>query len=128
MIKPKEIIQTFEKLNLDKEKPSIFKLLLSMDTQENNTEGLNFEQFMSFTISYYSDRYTREGIHHIFELFDEEGMSCITRDSMRKFAMQIGVFLNKDELDDIFEKASKDGKVISYEDFEFFMKKDEIKY
>lgn len=41
--------------------------------------------------------------------------------------MQLGLFLNKDELDEIFDKASTDKKVITYEDFEFFMKKDEIK-
>ena len=106
----------------------MYTLIESMSTSENNLEGLNFEQFMSLTITYYSDRYTREGIKHIFELFDEDGLGCITRDSMRKFALQLGIFLNKDDMDEIFEKASGDGKVISYEDFEFFMRKDEVKH
>ncbi len=46
---------------------------------------------------------------------------------MRKMANQLGIFINRDDLDSMFEKASSDGKVISYDDFEFFMKKDEIK-
>jgi centrin-1 len=128
-IKPKDMIKTFERLGLHKEKPSIYKLILSMNTVDNNLEGLNFDQFMNLTIQYYSDRYTREGIKHIFELFDEEGLGYITRDTLRKVIFQLGMALNKDELDEIFDKASTDSerKVITYDDFEFFMKKDEIK-
>lgn len=44
---------------------------------------------------------------------------------MRKMSTSLGIFLTKDEIDEIFEKASTDGKFISYEDFEFFMRKDE---
>ena len=33
---------------------------------------------------YFSDRYSREGIMHIFSLFDEENLGCITMDSFRK--------------------------------------------
>jgi hypothetical protein len=40
-------------------------------------------------------------------------------------ANTLGIFLTKDDLDEMFEKASTDGKVIGYEDFEFFMRKDE---
>jgi hypothetical protein len=46
---------------------------------------------------------------------------------MRKMATQLGLFLNKDDLDLMFLKASTDGKVITYDDFEFFMKKDDVK-
>lgn len=82
---------------------------------------------MQLAITYYSDRYTRDGIKRIFQLFDEDNNGVITRDSFRKVANSIDVFLNKEELDEIFEKASTDGRVISYDDFEFFMRKDEIK-
>ena len=74
-------------------------------------------------LSYYSDRYTRDGIKNIFQLFDEDNLGVITRDSFRKIAATIDIFLNREDLDDIFLKASSDKKVISYEDFEFFMKK-----
>ncbi len=105
----------------------MYSLISSMNTNDNNLDGLSFEQFMQLAIAYYSDRYTREGIKHIFQLFDEDGMGVITRESMRKMANQLGIFLNKDDLDDMFEKASSDGKVISYDDFEFFMRKDDVK-
>lgn len=121
------MLQTLEKLNLHREKPSIYTLIKTMTTPDNMHDGLSFEQFMQLSITYYSDRYTREGIKHIFQLFDEDGLGVISRDSMRKMATQLGIFLNKDDLDLMFEKASSDGKVISYDDFEFFMKKDEIK-
>jgi hypothetical protein len=44
---------------------------------------------------------------------------------MRKLGLHLGIFMSKDDIDEIFEKASSDGKVISFEDFEFFMKKGE---
>lgn len=42
---------------------------------------------MAQCMSYYSDRYSKEGISHIFELFDEEGVGYLTRDSIRKLAL-----------------------------------------
>ena len=121
------MLQTYEKLGLHRDKPSVYTLVKSMATPDNMNEGLSFEQFMQLSITYYSDRYTRDGIIRIFQLFDEDGQGVITRDSMRKMATQLGLFLNKDDLDLMFLKASTDGKVITYDDFEFFMKKDDVK-
>ena len=98
-----------------------------MCTTDNIKDKLSFEQFMQLAIAFYSDRYNREGVKKIFLLFDEDGHGYISRDGLRKFASELEIFLSKEELDDIFMKASSDGKVISYEDFEFFMRKEEIK-
>lgn len=38
----------------------------------------------------------------------------MTRDSLRKLALHLDIFMNKDEIDEIFQKASSDGKVISF--------------
>lgn len=75
-------------------------------------------------MSYYGDRYSEEGVRHIFELFDEDGDGCITRDAFKKLASDLGVILDRRELEDIFYKASSDARVISYKDFEVFMKRE----
>ena len=43
LVKPRDMLHTFEKLNLNLEKPSMYTLIESMSTSENNLEGLNFE-------------------------------------------------------------------------------------
>lgn len=50
LVKPCDMLKTFEKLGLDRDKPSIYKLIQSMSTTDNNTEGLTFEQFMQLTL------------------------------------------------------------------------------
>ncbi len=75
-------------------------------------------------MAYYGDRYSEEGVRHIFELFDEDNDGEITRDAFRKLAMELGVSLDRRELDEIFYKASSDARVISYRDFETFMKRE----
>ena len=79
-------MKTFEKLGLDKERRSIYLLIKSINTKDNNLEGVNFEQFLNQCSNYYSDRYSREGIEHIFQLFDEEGQGYLTRDNVRTMA------------------------------------------
>eukprot|EP00347_Sterkiella_histriomuscorum_P003994 403362156 len=127
LINPQQMLQTFEKMNLQNERPSMYYLIQSMCTPDNIQDGLSYDQFMTLTYAYYSDRYSRDGIKRIFQLFDEENLGVITRNSFKRMADQLEIFLNKDDMDDIFLKASSDGSVISYDDFEFFMRRDDIK-
>ena len=43
MIKPRDMLRTFEKLNLHKDKRSIYELIKSLDTKDNNENGVNFD-------------------------------------------------------------------------------------
>jgi Ca2+-binding EF-hand superfamily protein len=45
LIHPVEMVRIFEKLRLDKERPSMYKMIQSMNTPENNQQGLTFDQF-----------------------------------------------------------------------------------
>ena len=95
-----------------------------MNTPENNQQGISFEEFIQSSMAYYGDRYTELGVHHIFELFDEDGDGVITKDAFRNLAKELGVTIDRREIEDIFKKASSDERVISYKDFELFMKRD----
>lgn len=82
-ITPAELLRFFVKCKLDKTRPSMFKMVQSMDTPENNEDGMTFEGFMEGVMNYYGDRYTEEGVRHIFELFDEDGDGVITKEAFR---------------------------------------------
>ena len=60
----------------------------------------------------------------IFQLFDEDGDGCITREAFKKLSQELGVAVDRREMDEIFMKASSDQRVISYKDFEVFMKRE----
>ena len=83
---------------------------------------------MDNSLAYFSDRYTEEGTRRIFSVFDEENTGRLTRDMLRKMAMELGYFLSKDDVDEIFERASSDGENITFEDFHFFMKKNSYEW
>lgn len=66
LISPKLMLETMEKLNLNVERRSMYLLVQSMCSDENSHEGLSFDQFMQLATTYYSDRYSRDGIKRIF--------------------------------------------------------------
>lgn len=102
----------------------MYKMALALNTEENNEEGITFEQFMEGVMNYYGDRYTEEGVRHIFELLDEDGDDCITREAFRKLCQELGMQIDRRGIEEIFKKASSDERVISYKDFEIFMRRD----
>ena len=100
-------------------------MICSLNTPENNLDGgLTFELFIEGVMHYYGDRYSEEGVRHIFQLFDEDGDGCITKEAFKKLAGEIGVVLDFREIENIFSKASSDERVISFTDFALFMKRD----
>ena len=42
-IQPQEMVRTMEKLKIDRDRPSMYLMVKSMNTQENNSEGLSFD-------------------------------------------------------------------------------------
>ena len=75
-------------------------------------------------MQYFGDRYSEEGVRHIFSLFDEDGDGVITKEAFKKMAAELNIAIDFREVEDIFTKASSDERVISFADFALFMKRD----
>ena len=119
------MVRFFQKLKLDKDRPSIFACIKSIDTQENNQDGgLTYDQFIEAVMQYFGDRYSEDGVRHIFSLFDEDGDGVITKDAFKKIAAECNIAVDFREVEDYFTKASSDERVISFADFALFMKRD----
>ena len=41
-----------EKLKIDRDRPSMYLMVKSMNTHDNNAEGLSFDQFLTLVMSY----------------------------------------------------------------------------
>ena len=118
------MVATFEKLGLHKTRPSMYAMIQSMSTQEANQDGISFDLFIMNVLNYFGDRYSEDGLRHIFSLFDEDGDGVINRGAFKKMAEELGVRIDRREMEDIFMKASSDERVITYKDFEVFMKRE----
>ncbi len=60
---------------------------------------------------------TREGMNKIFDIFDEDGTNTLNLANLRKIAKELGETMTNEELAEMLERASFNGKEISRDDF-----------
>ena len=97
----------------------IFKILLSPD--------IDFDQFLDAITSKLGNRESKDGINKIFDLFDDDGTSSINLNNLKrvsninifffKVAKELGETMTAEELSEMLERASSNGKEITREDF-----------
>lgn len=70
------------------------------------------------------DRYSRNEIKKIFDLFDENKSQKINFQNLRTIADEIGEAITDDELNEIIEEADKDGDgELNFQEFYNIMKR-----
>ena len=71
LVFPSLIKEQFEKIGIDKEMPSIHKMICWVDiiTTERKIESVTFEYFMELVQTFYGQKYTETGARNIFQLF-----------------------------------------------------------
>ena len=82
-IKPKEMVKVFEKLGYNETAKTIYNCVKSMDTGENNDQGLEFRDFLDKAQEYFNERKTEEQMWRIWLLYDKEGKGSITKSEMQ---------------------------------------------
>ena len=86
----------FEKLGLDKSKPSIYQMVASLDTTYNNELGLTFDEFIDLASDFFNTRSTHEGISRIFLLFDNAQTGRLDRQDMRRISNELDIYLSSE--------------------------------
>ena len=56
------MLYVFDKLGLEESKPSIYYMLKSMSTEDNNEHGVSFNQFLMHANEYFNERMTMQGL------------------------------------------------------------------
>lgn len=74
IIYPKELLVTFKKHKIDVDKPSVYSMMKWVaDANEfSGTEGMTFEELLTYCAYFFSQRHSEEGLKYVFELFDPE--------------------------------------------------------
>ena len=85
---------------------------------------MTYEEFVQYAIFFFTQRYHEEGLKYIFQILDTDGNGSLDRQEFDDACIRGGINLFKEQIDEIFTKASSDGKVIKFSDFCFFMRKE----
>lgn len=118
LIDPKEIKSAMQSLGYDNKQPVIFSIIDSLDTVENNTNGVDFEKFQEAIRGKMGDKNSREGIEKIYNLFiDDPEQKTFTPTSLRKLTKDLNIDMSPEEIKSLVERASKNGTELSFDEF-----------
>jgi Ca2+-binding EF-hand superfamily protein len=121
-IDPKELKAAMQSLGFEKKNPTIYNMIADLDTHENS-DGINFENFLDAITDKLGNKESREGISRIFDLFDDDSSKSINIHNLRRVAKELGETMSAEELKEMLERAASNGDEISFEDFYFIMTK-----
>ena len=65
----------------------------------------------------------KNGINRIFDLFDDDRTGSINITNIQRVAKELGETMNRNELDEMLQRASTNGREITREDFYNIMTK-----
>lgn len=122
MIDPKELKAAMQSLGFEAKNPTIYQLI--SDLERSRAGPIDFEDFLDEITSKLGDRETRDGIHKIFALFDDDRTGTLSFKNLKRVAKELGETMTDEELREMIERADSNGDgEISFEDFYLIMTK-----
>lgn len=122
MIDPKELKAAMQSLGFESKNPTIYQMIADLDVQDNSN-GINFDQFLDAITAKLGNKETKEGIARIFDLFDDDKTGTINLNNLKRVAKELGETMSSEELKEMLERAASNGDEITFEDFYFIMTK-----
>ena len=118
-IDPKELKAAMQSLGFGNKNPIIYQLIADLDTPDaEKNGGISFDDFVDAVNDKLGDKESKEGIRRIFDLFiDDPKANTITLTSLKKVSKELGENLSDEELKDMFERSSKNGVELTFEEF-----------
>mmetsp|Transcript_21834 Transcript_21834/g.43332 ORF Transcript_21834/g.43332 Transcript_21834/m.43332 type:complete len:166 (+) Transcript_21834:30-527(+) len=108
-----ELKAAMESLGYKKKNKMVYQMIESMPEGE-----IDFDGFLDLMTARISDTDSREDIHKVFRLFDEEESGFITLSNLQRVAKELGEGMTQQELQDMIDRADLDGdNMISPEEF-----------
>ena len=115
---PKEFKENMESNGLHEKEPLIYEIFNELDTEEAEKNGVTFEQLIEAISNKLGNKNSREGTKKIFDLFvDKKGSNTITLHALKKAANEFGQKMTNEQLKELFEKASKNGNELTFDEF-----------
>jgi len=121
LIDPKELLAVLKSGKWHEKNPMQFALISEIDNEEN-ADGITFQQFLNiFTIELVQDT-SEEHIANLFRMIDITGTGTIKLTDLQKLVREVGETVSTEELREMLRKVG-DGKEITFDEFHTIMTK-----
>ena len=115
LVEPKEILAVLRSSKCHEKNPILYALISEIDNEENR-EGISFQQFINlFTVGLVKNT-SQEHIANLFKLVDETGTGTLKLESLAKLVKIVGETISTEELREMMKKLGN-GNEITFEQF-----------
>ena len=123
-IDPHEVLTSMQTLKLNEKNPVIYEIFEEFDTPENSKNRLDYDEFVDLLNEKLSDRDSQKAISRIYEIFLGDSPSdTLTFESLKKVSQDVGEEMSDDQIRELFERASQNGKELTFDEFYAVMTK-----
>ena len=123
-IDPHEVLTSMQTLKLNEKNPVIYEIFEEFDTPENSKNRLDYDEFVDLLNEKLSDRDSQKAISRIQEIFLGDSPSdTLTFESLKKVSQDIGEEMSDGQIRELLERASQNGKELTFDEFYAVMTK-----
>jgi Ca2+-binding EF-hand superfamily protein len=114
-----EIKKTMDNMRFYQTDPDLYSILKDL----SDNDKCSWPKFASYANKKLTDRKTQEGLETIFSLLiDDPDKDTITFETFRKICNELDSGLSEEQIRDMLKASTKNGKEITFEEFEEYMK------
>ena len=121
-INPMDLKNTLEVQGYETKNSAVYRMINEIDV--DNTEKVNFGEFLDLMASEGFDNTSVDEIRKLFNIFDIDKTGYIEVKNLKRIARELGESLDEQEIIEIITKSDLDGDgVVSFQDFYNIMNK-----
>lgn len=114
-----EIKKAMDNMRFYQTDPDLYSILKEL----SDSDKCSWPKFANYSNKRLTDRKTREGLETIFSLLiDDPDKDTISFEAFRKMCNELDSGLSDDQIREILEASTNNGKEITFEEFEEYMK------
>lgn len=115
---PREFKENMESTGMHEKEPLIYSIIEELNTEESEKNGVTFDELIEAINNRLGNKTTREGAKKIFDLFvDKKGSNTLTMHAFKKAANEFGQKMTNEQIKELFEKSSRNGKELTFDEF-----------
>ena len=123
-IDPHEMVTSMQTLKLNEKNPVIYELFEEFDTPENSRNRLDYDDFIDLLNEKLSDKDSEKALQRYYEVFLGDSPSeTLTFENIKKVVEDVGDDMSDTQIRELLERATQNGKDMTYEEFRDIMTK-----
>ncbi len=123
-IKVNQLRDCLRKSNFDTNNEFFYQFIYDLENDSyvvKNNGYVDFDDLVNYLADKYANYYTKDGLRNIFDLYVDDKRSCVSYNQFKKLTEELGYFFDDVTVRGLFQRISKNGKEISFNEFEDIM-------